>query len=226
MLDKGVDRVPLRRLGRISRFVTTLLRLILPVTALCATLLLAFCLRDEPVSQLDVLAEIDPRLDPSGWLTLGYLVLPLTFFVLNLTSRRYGPDLTFTAMLLSWVVVAGALGWAFHAGLIRDLEAEIAPYPLALSFFAALFVGQLVAILFFDWLRGIPWWQAPFFAALFGGVVFSLLFHVGSDMALDEVLGQRVVVEVAIQFVWALGQLVPAYLLRSSIRPLPGFGGG
>lgn len=225
MLDKGVDRVPLRRPGRIFRFVTAVTRLILPVIALCAALLLAFFLRDEPVPQLDVLAEIDPRLDPSDWLTMGYVVLPLVFFILNLTSRRYGPDLSFGAVLVSWVLIGGAIGWAFHAGFIRDLEAEIAPYPLALTFFAAMFVGQLVAVLFFDWLRGIPWWHAPFFAALLAGIVFSLLFHLRSEMVIDEVLGWRVAVEAGIQFAWALGQLVPVWFLRSSIRPLPGFGG-
>lgn len=225
MLDKGVDRVPLRQPGRISRFVTAVIRLILPVIALCAALLLAFCLRDEPVPQLDVLAEIDPRLDPSGWLTMGYVVLPLVFFIINLTSRRYGPDLTFGAVLVSWALIGGAIGWAFHAGLIRDLEAEIAPYPLALVFFAAMFVGQLAAVLFFDWLRGIPWWHAPFFAALFAGIVFSSLFHLRSGMVIDEALGWRVGVEAGIQFAWALGQLLPAWCLRSSIRPLPGLGG-
>lgn len=226
MLDKGVDRIPLRRPGRVSRFFTALIRLILPVIALCAALLLAFCLRDVPVPELNVLAEIDPRLDPSGWLTLGFLVLPFVFFVLNLTSRRYGAELTFTAILIAWAVIAGALGWAVYAGLIRDFSTEIAPYGLAATFFSALFVAQLVAILFFDWLRGIPWWQAPFFAALFGGVVFSVLFQVRPTLVLDEALGGRMVVEVAIQFVWALGQLLPGYLLRSTIRPLPGFGGG
>lgn len=225
MLDRGVDRVPVSRPGPVSRFLTAIIRLILPVIALCAAFALSFCLRDEPVPELARLREVDPLLDPSGWINWGFLVLPLIFFILNLSSRRYGAALTLTAALLAWLVLGGGIFWAVREGLISSFEREIAPYAVAASFVGAMVVGQLVNILLFDWLRGIPWWKAPFLAALVGGVVFAVVFNTRPAMVWDAELGGRLVVEAAIQFTWALAQLLPTAMLRRAIRPLPGFGG-
>ncbi|WP_421860259.1 hypothetical protein [Parvibaculum sp.] len=225
MLDRGVDRVPVSRPGAVSRFVTAIVRLILPVLALCGALVLCFYLRDIPVPELDRLREVDPLLDPSSWLNWGFLVLPLVFFVLNLTSRRYGAALTLTASLLAWLLLAGGIFWAVREGFIAGFEQEIAPYALAASFVGAMAVGQLVNILLFDRLRGIPWWKAPFLAAFAGGAAFAIVFNTRPAMVWDEELGGRLAVEAAIHFTWALVQLLPTLMLRRTIRPLPGFGG-
>ncbi|ABS63326.1 hypothetical protein Plav_1707 [Parvibaculum lavamentivorans DS-1] len=225
MLDRGVDRIPVRRAGFISRVVTSIVRLILPVIALCAAFALSFCLRDMRVPELAILSEIDPILDPSDWANWGFLVLPVVFFILNLTSRRYGAALALTAALLAWLALGGALFWALREGLIGDFQEAIAPYAVAASFVGAMAVAQLVNILFFDWLRGIPWWKAPFFAALAGGVVFAIVFNTRPALVWDSELGARLAVESLIHFSWALAQLLPTAILRRTIRPLPGFGG-
>ena len=225
MLDRGVDRIPVSRPGLISRFVTALVRLIFPVIALCASFALAFSLRDVRVPQLAVLGEIDPLLDPTGWINWGYLVLPLVFFVLNMTSRRYGAALALTASLIAWLLIAAGIVWALNAGVVADFEEASAPYSLAGSFLGAIALAQLVNVLLFDWLRGIPWWKAPFLAALLGGIVFSVLFNTRPAHVWDIELGGRLAVEAGLHFSWALAQLLPTYLLRSSVRPLPGFGG-
>lgn len=217
--------MPVSRPGLFSRLVTAAVRLILPVAALCAAFLAAFCLRTEPAPELAFLAEIHPLLDPSDWLNWGFLVLPLVFFILNLVSRRYGAALALTAALLTWLLIAGGVFWALREGLIADFEAEIAPYALAASFVGAMAVGQLVNILFFDWLRGIPWWKAPLLAAFLGGMAFAVAFNTRPALVWDAQLGARLVVEGAIQLSWALAQLLPTYLLRRTVRPLPGFGG-
>ena len=149
----------------------------------------------------------------------------LLFFVLNLSSRRYGAALTLTAALLTWIALGGGIFWAMREGFIADFEQEIAPYAVAASFAGAVAVAQLVNILLFDWLRGIPWWKAPFFAAFVGGLVFAVVFNTRPAMVWDAELGGRIAVEAAIHFTWALGQLLPTALLRRTIRPLPGFGG-
>lgn len=225
MLDKGVDRRPVSRPGFVSRLVTSIVRLVLPVLVLCGTFALAFCLRDKPVPELAVLARLDPQLDPTSWLNWGLLILPLVFLVLNLTSRRYGPALTLTSALLSWLVIGAAIIWAVRDGLIGDFEAQVAPYAVAASFVGAMAVAQLVNILLFDWLRGIPWWKAPLFAAFAGGLVFSIVFNTRPAIVWDQALGMRLVVEAAIQLSWAVAQLLPTWALRRTIRPLPGFGG-
>lgn len=225
MLDRGVDRIPVSRPGIFSRFVTALVRLILPVLALTGTFALAYSLRDVPVPELAILADIDPILDPAAWMNWGYLVLPLVFFVLNLTSRRYGAALTLTASLVAWLLIAGGIVWLIHAQVIGDFEVAFASYSLAASFLGAFAFAQLVNILLFDWLRGIPWWKAPFWAAFVGGLAFSIVFNTRPAHVWDMALGGRLMVEAAIHFSWALAQLLPTYLLRSAVRPLPGFGG-
>lgn len=225
MLDRGVDRVPVSRPGPVSRFVTTLIRLVFPVLSLCAAFLLSFYLRDVPAPELAALGQIDPLLDPSDWINWGFIVLPSVFFILNLSSRRYGAALTLTAALVAWLVLAGGIFWANREGLIANFEEDISPYTLAASFTGAMAVGQLVNILLFDWLRGIPWWKAPFFAAFVGGTVFSIVFNTRPAMVWDAELGGRLAVEAGIHFIWAVGQLLPTLTLRRTIRPLPGFGG-
>lgn len=225
MLDRGVDRVPVSRPGFVSRFITAVIRLVAPVVALCAAFALSFALRDMPVPGLAALAEIDPLLDPSDWMNQGFLVLPVVFFILNLTSRRYGAALTLTSAFIAWVVMGGAVLAALREGLIGDFQEEIAPYAVAASFVGAMAVAQLVNILLFDWLRGIPWWKAPFLAAFAGGMVFAVAFNTRPALVWDAALGGRLAVEGAIHFSWALAQLLPTLMLRRTIRPLPGFGG-
>lgn len=225
MLDSGVDRLPLSRPGFFPRLVTSAARLVLPVAALCAAFVLAFVLHEWPVPELAALLDFDPALTPGDWLNWGLLVLPLVFFILNLSSRRYGPALTLTASLIAWLVIAGGIVLALRNGIIADFERDIAPYAVAASFTGAMAVAQLVNILFFDWMRGIPWWKAPFLAAFLGGVVFSIVFNTRPAIVWDEALGARLAVEAAIQFSWALAQLLPTLMLRRVIRPLPGYGG-
>lgn len=225
MLDRGVDRVPVSRPGPAARFVTALVRLVLPVLALCAAFLLSFYLRDVPVPELASLGRIDPLLDPSDWINWGFIVLPSVFFILNLSSRRYGAALTLTAALVAWLVLAGGIFWANLEGLISDFEGDISPYALAASFTGAMALGQLVNILLFDGLRGIPWWKAPFLAAFLGGTAFAVVFNTRPAMVWDAELGGRLAIEAGLHFIWALGQLLPTLMFRRAIRPLPGFGG-
>ncbi len=87
-------------------------------------------------------------------------------------------------------------------------------------------LGQLVNILFFDWLRGIPWWKAPFLAAFLGGTAFAVAFNTRPALVWDAQLGGRLLVEAAIQFsCWALAQLLPTYLLRRTVRSASGIWG-
>jgi len=225
MLDSGVDRVPVSRPGFFSRLVTALVRLIVPTIALCAVFAAAFLLRDFPIAEARHLAAIDPRLDATEWLTWGHVMLPAVFFVLNLTSRRYGPALTLTVAFMTWVAIGGLIGGAAYEGIVGDFEEEFAAYPVAASFVGGMVVAQLVNILVFDWVRGIPWWKAPFLAALVGGIVFSIVFNMRPTAPWDGDLAVRLLIEAGLYFSWALLQLLPTAMLRRTIRPLSGFGG-
>jgi len=96
-----------------------------------------------------------------------------------------------------------------------------------------MFTGQLVSVYLFDWLRGIPWWQAPLVAALFGGLAFVGAFHAGASSFWaggawaggGEAMLPRLALLGAVQLVWALLQLIPTQFLRGAIRPASGYGG-
>lgn len=227
MLDSGVERrPPPARAGVVSRIITVIGQLVLPVLSLAATLALAWTCRAEVATDFRFLRDMHPSLDPTtdSWLTWGALLLPATFFVLNLINRRYGSALALGAALLTWVFIAGGLVWALREGFVHELS-EIAPVRIMGAFVGAMLLGQIVNVSFFDWFRGIPWWKAPFVAALLGGLTFTLAFHLAMGSGFDEVALPRLAALGGLQLIWACFQLVPTKFLRRAIRPCPGYGG-
>ena len=228
MLDKGVERRgPPKRAGVVSRTLTAIGQSILPVLFLLASLAAAWFARAEPATDFRFLQQFHPSLDPAegDWLNWGVLLLPACFFVLNLTSRRYGPARAFGSVVCASVMIGGGIYWAMSQGVIVSFEREIAPVRLACIFAGALIVGQIICIWLFDRLRGIPWWEAPLVSALMGGLGFTLLFHAGASDEWGEAAWPRLAVLGGVQLIWALGQLLPTAMLRRAIRPMPGFGG-
>lgn len=226
MLDTGVERrPPPKKAGIVTRIVTVIGQLTLPVVALAGALGAAWAARIVPATDFRFLAGLDPSLDPEGWLNWGLLLLPGVFFVLNLTSRRYGPSISLGAVLVAWAAIGGGIYWAQSQGLIKSFEQDVAPIRLAAAFIIALLSGQLVCIYMFDWLRGIPWWEAPLMAALTGGLSFTLLLHAANGGSWSEAEWPRLAVLAALQLVWALLQLLPTLMLRRVIRPVSGYGG-
>lgn len=227
MLDSGVDRrPPPARAGLVTRTLTVAGQLVLPVLSCLAALALAWSCRGEVASDLRFLKDLHPSLDPSadGWLTWGMVLLPAVFFVLNLTNRRYGPAIALGAAMLAWAFIVGGIVWALREGIIQTAS-EIASPQLAGAFFGALLLGQIVNVYLFDWFRGVPWWKAPFIAALFGGLAFTASFHLATVGGFDHAALPRLAALAGLQFIWACFQLVPTKLLRRAIRPCPGFGG-
>lgn len=226
MLDSGVERrPPPKKAGLISRIVTVVAQLLLPIAALVGSLGIAWSCRMAPATDFRFLAAIDPSLDPDGWLNWGMLLLPGVFFVLNLTSRRYGPSIALGSAILAWAVIGGGFYWALSQGLIVSLEEKVAPPSLVIAFASALFAGQIANIYLFDWLRGIPWWEAPLMAALIGGLVFTLIFHAATGGSWSDAAWPRLAVLAAVQLFWAVAQLLPTLTLRRVIRPVSGYGG-
>ena len=228
LLDSGIERrAPPPPAGVVSRVMTAVGQSVLPVIALVGALVLAWSLRAEPATDFRFLTEFDPSLDPAdgNWLTWGVLLLPGVFFVLNLTSRRYGPSLAAGSVIVGWASIAGGIYWALSQGVIHSFADEVAPVPVAAAFFGSMLIGQFVNICFFDWMRGVPWWHAPLLAALMGGLVFAATFHTASGGTWNAAALPRLSVLGAIQLLWALVQLIPTQLLRRAIRPHPGYGG-
>ncbi len=106
MLDSGVERrAPPKKAGIVSRTITVVGQLVLPSLALAGALALAWACVDDAATDFRFLDDLDPSLAvDDGWLTWGALLLPGVFFVLNLTSRRYGPAIALGALLLTAIL--------------------------------------------------------------------------------------------------------------------------
>ena len=152
-------------------------------------------------------------------LTAGLVALPLTFFVIHLTNRRYG-----AAYALAQIVIA----WPAALALLPTLLPQIlstSHLRIASAFAVGLFLAQLAAVIVFDALRGPGWWKAPLFGSLFAGIVFCLIaFPVafagtGVNWSAD-MLGYLMLATAA-----SVLLLIPYGLLRSVVPPLSGFGG-
>ncbi len=206
-------------------FFGAIVRLIFPVAALLGILALAYLGSTRFVTQFDVFPPEQWYLNPGYWMTYGHLALPLVFLVLNLVSRRYGPGTAIASVVASWVLVAGLLGWVAATFGIGEVEGRLASVSVAATFFGALFAGQLASVYLFDQIRGIPWWRAPFYGALIGGLVFAGLFYGQMAYGSDEPWANRLVLMGGLYAGAAFVNVFVYYLLRRMIRPLPGLGG-
>lgn len=236
MLDRGVERRgPSKPASRMSQVLSAIGRLVLPVIALSGCVGVIALLWRTPARDFHFLLRVHPALDPMDgqWLSWGVVLVPLVFFVVNLINRRYGSALALWAVVISWLLSGGLLFWATEQGLLASLAEDAALKTQAISFAVALFVGEILCIHFFDWLRGIPWWQAPFVATLIAGLAYTFVCHAIDhwlnhdtfEGAWSDGIWPRLFALLALQLAWALLQLLPTAALRRLIRPLPGYGG-
>ncbi|QKK02009.1 MAG: queuosine precursor transporter [Pseudomonadota bacterium] len=99
----------------------------------------------------------------NDWLTWGALTYPLSYFITDLTNRRFGPK---RARI---VVYAGfALAVVFSVWL--------ASARIALASGTAFLVSQLMDVALFDRLRRRAWWQPPLFSSVVGSLIDTLVF--------------------------------------------------
>jgi hypothetical protein len=93
-----------------------------------------------------------------------------------------------------------------------------------LAFGGAFFLANFVAIVFFDGARGPRWWSAPLAASAAASFVFSAVYYPAAFAGHVNWTQDALV-----HFVLFLGVsvllLLPYYLLRPAMRPLPGLNG-
>lgn len=193
-------------------------RLIFPIVLLAALGAAAFMYGNEPARWLGNF-DLDGKPFP-----IGLLALPVSFFVVHLTNRRYGAGYATAQVTLTIAFAVAALFF-----LRDDLDLlRRAPLPslrLAASFGGGLFLAQLFAILVFDRLRGPKWWQAPLFASAIGGIVLCLAAFPGAYAGTGAQWSGPMFAYMGMTFALAVAMVVPYWMLRSLIEPLSGFGG-
>jgi len=194
------------------------IRLVVPLLLLLTIGIAAFLYSNQPAEWL---GNIDVGGAPPS---LGLALLPLSFFVVHLTNRRYGAGYACGQVIGAWLISFGSLPYTqndlsmLHNGSLPDMR-------LVIGFGGALFLAQLFSIFVFDRLRGPHWWQAPLIASLLGGVAMCLiaypLAYAGTDVAWTHPMLSYMGVTAAV----AIVMVVPYWMLRSVVTPLSGFGG-
>ena len=192
------------------------LRLVFPIILLLTTFAASYLYNDTKLAALGI---------PADGLTLGYLLLPTTFFAIQLTNRRYGPGYAFAQVVTSWL--AAAIGLLLARLYLPDLNLPN-PFPDARIFGAfalALFLAQTAAIIVFDGARGPRWWSAPLFSSLWGGAIFCGIFYPVAYFGVSAPWLNDMLLNLGLMAAMAIALIAPYWLLRPLVRPLPGYGG-
>ena len=213
-----VARPPDAHRGAITETFLAAMRLVFPVTLLVTAIVAVLIYGGQPAR---FLGDIDAAGKPFD---IAILALPFTFFIVHLTNRRYGGGYAFVQVLATVAVgIAAAMYAADDLTLLRG--SALPPSRVIGGFAAALVVAQLFSIVVFDGLRGPRWWQAPLIASLFGGTALALVAYPAIYLGTGIHWLQPMFAYMGLNAASAILMLVPYWLLRPLIAPLPGFGG-
>ncbi|NBD95268.1 MAG: queuosine precursor transporter [Gammaproteobacteria bacterium] len=99
----------------------------------------------------------------NDWLTWGALTYPVSYFVTDLTNRRFGPGSARRVVYIGFALAVVASIW-------------LASPRIAIASGTAFLVSQLMDVAIFNRLRKRAWWQPPLFSSVIGSAVDTALF--------------------------------------------------
>jgi uncharacterized PurR-regulated membrane protein YhhQ (DUF165 family) len=158
------------------------------------------------------------------WLTMGQVLLPVTFLAVHLTNRRYGPAYALAQVVGGWI--AGAFAYqALHAQLAALANVSLPGEREVMGFGIGLLLAQLSAVFVFDRTRGPRWWSGPLFASLWGAMVLCLVSYPLSYAGTDADWVNHMFVNLWLAAGTGAALLIPYWALRPIVQPLSGFNG-
>lgn len=201
---------------KVAGVVTAAFRLVMPVLLLMTACVAAFLYSNVAVSWI-----VGPN---EAWLTLGQVLLPLSFLAVHLTNRRYGPGYAFAQVIATWILG----GFAFQ--FVHQQMATLAGIALpstreAIGFSLGLLLAQLSAVFVFDRTRGPRWWSGPLFASLWGAVVLCLVAYPASYAGTEVDWVNHMFVNLWLAAGAGVLLLIPYWFCRPIVQPLSGFNG-
>ncbi len=206
---------------RMERPVRIASRLLLPVILLIVLLGSAYLFTDD-----FLLLPNASRLIQNAMLATSDLILPVAWYSLHLTNRRYGAPYAFGQLIAGLgVIIAVAL---INPGDIANwINMTPALSWRAMTAFGASFLfANFIAITFFDAWRGPRWWTAPLAASFAASLVFSAVYYPAAFAGGQEVAwADSALVHFGVFFAESVLLLVPYSLLRPAMRPLHGMNG-
>lgn len=225
MADAGIGRSGRVHAGRagdesvgsqIAAILGAGIRLVVPVALLLVTGTAAFLYSDIAVTWIT-----GPN---DTWLTLGQVLLPVTFLAIHLTNRRYGAAYAFAQVLAGWVVGFAAFK-AGQAQLAAFANVALPGARETAGFGFALFAAQLTCVFVFDRTRGPRWWSGPLFASLWAAAVLCFVAYPAAYAGTDVDWINHMFVNLWFAVGTAFALLLPYWMFRPVVPPLSGFNG-
>jgi len=201
--------------ARIGMAIRAVMRLIIPVVLLLAILSAAYMYGDIKI----------PGISIAPWLSLGHALLILPFFAVMLTNRRYGPSYALAQVVIAMGIVGSVT--VANAAELSALVPQVAAISerVAIAFACAFFAANFAGIIAFDAARGPRWWSAPLIGAFLSSIVFVAVFYTAAFIGTsDDWLG-HMAVHAGVLTGAGVAMLLPYYLLRRVVPPLPGYNG-
>lgn len=189
-------------------------RIFLPLFTLSGLLVVMHHLLGQPLA---IFAD-----SKGAWFSWSHVLLALAFVTIQLTNRRYGPDYAFAQIVLS-LGLCGAI--------LFVQQQQLLPVPSlpsmreSMAFVIAFLASGFLSIIAFDGSRGAQWWRAPLIGYIVAGASFVLLFYPADYAGSGVYWGEHMRIHAGVLVLAAVAGLLPYWLLRSSVPPLPGFGG-
>jgi len=202
---------------KVGAAASAVLRMIVPVLALLASFVSLYLYRDTPLPLF-----LDGT---SSWLTVGHLLVPVGFFFVHLTNRRYGPAYAFAQVVVACALIMAFVLFASNQ-LMQFLPQDTVPTMReAIGFGGAFFLASFVSIVVFDGTRGAHWWTAPLFGFVTAAVFFAWIFYPAAYAGTGAVWFDHALVYGAVLAGEGILLLIPYWMLRGIVPPLSGFGG-
>ncbi|MEJ0025583.1 MAG: hypothetical protein WDN01_06095 [Rhizomicrobium sp.] len=193
------------------------LRTVIPVLALCTALAAMYLYMD---TTLAYFADAGVR-----WLTVSHLLLPVAFLTVHLTNRRYGPAYAFAQIVLSFAALAAAVIFGRDVISLFLPEAIVPSVRMVAAFGGAFLAAGFVGIIAFDGARGPRWWTAPLIGSIAASLVFAPIFYAAAYAGTPGPWFAHMGIHTGLLAGGAILALIPYWLLRRIVQPLPGFGG-
>jgi hypothetical protein len=201
---------------RIWSVVRAALRLIVPVFLLLGILGASYMYGDIKI----------PAISLAPWLSLGHALLIVPFFVVMLTNRRYGPSYALAQVVIAMGIVGSVT--VANASELTTLMPQVAQISerVAIAFTCAFFAANFAGIIAFDAARGPRWWSAPLVAAIVSAVMFTGIYYTAAFLGSNEVdWVSHMGLHAAVLAGAGIAMLLPYWMLRRVVPPLPGYNG-
>ncbi len=203
--------------ARHARPIRIVIRLLLPVTLLVTLLGAAYLYSDDFLILPGAMLQ-------HALLATSDLILPVAWYCLHLTNRRYGAPYAL-GQLVAALVIAGFIALANPGDVNNWINLTPAlSWRAILAFGFSFLLANFIAITLFDAARGPRWWVPPLWASFAASLVFSAVYYPAA-FAGEIAWMQSALVHFLLFFGESVLLLVPYGLLRPAMRPLHGMNG-